>query len=199
MKIPRIICALLAFGCFTAPALADHHMLGNWSLSAAESKVAFGSIKKGTTGEVHDFKTLTGEVLPDGTFSVAIDLASVDTGIDIRNERMLKLVFDAARAQATLTAGIEPHDVASLQPGDTATLSIEGTLTLNGNAIPMATDMFVARLSDTRLIVTTDEMIMLSMESAGIDAGITELMKVAKLPSIARVSPVTLRLVFDKQ
>jgi len=46
-------------------------------------------------------------------------------------------------------------------------------------------------------MATTDEMIMLSTKEAGIDDGISALMKVAKLPGITRVSPVTLRLVFE--
>ncbi|MBL4750028.1 MAG: hypothetical protein JKX71_05505 [Amylibacter sp.] len=43
----------------------------------------------------------------------------------------------------------------------------------------------------------TAEMIWISTEEAGIDAGVTKLMELAKLPSITRAFPVTLRLVFE--
>lgn len=58
--------------------------------------------------------------------------------------------------------------------------------------------MFVARLGENKIMVTTDEMIMLSMADAGIDENISKLMELASLPSIARASPVTLRLVFTR-
>jgi hypothetical protein len=53
-------------------------------------------------------------------------------------------------------------------------------------------------LTDDKMIAVTDEMIMLSTADAGIDEGVSTLMKLADLPGITRVSPVTLRLVFTR-
>jgi len=127
-----------------------------------------------------------------------IDLSSVETFVEIRNERMIKWVFDAAHPTATLEAQIDPCDVTGLDPGDTATVTIDGTLTLNGKALPVEADMFVTRLSENKVMITTDEMIMLSMADAGTDSGISKLMALANLPGITRVSPVSLRFVFTK-
>ena len=173
------------------PALAE-----NWSLVGDASKVAFGSIKKDTVGEVHHFSGLSGTVDEDGKVSIEIDVASVETWIDIRNERMQKMVLSAA-PKAMLATQIDAEALSALKPGDTTTIDVEGTLTLNGNDVEIETSLFVARLSEKKMMATTDEMIMLSMKEAGIDDGITKLMEVAKLPSITRVSPVTLRLVFE--
>jgi len=196
--IIKIIGAMVALIWLTLPVTADQHMMGKWTLSASESKVAFGSIKKDKVGEVHHFTKISGGVSGDGKVSVAIDVASVETLADIRNERMAKWVFDAAHPMATLDAKIDPHKLAKLKPGETTTLSINGTLTLNGKAVPVEAEMFVARISESKALITTDEMIMLSMSDAGIDNGISKLMEIAKLPSITRVSPVTLRFVFTK-
>jgi len=57
--------------------------------------------------------------------------------------------------------------------------------------------MFVARLSDMTAMVTTNDMIMLSTADVGLTAGIDKLMELASLPGITRVSPVTLRLMFN--
>ena len=54
-------------------------------------------------------------------------------------------------------------------------------------------------VSADRVLVATDGMLFLSAEDAGIEAGIAALQEIAGLDSISRVSPVTLRLVFDAQ
>ncbi len=64
--------------------------------------------------------------------------------------------------------------------------------------IDIEAEMFVARLSDTKVLVNTNDIIFLSTEDAGITAGIDTLMELAKLPGITRTSPVTMRLIFDK-
>lgn len=183
-------CASLALLCAT-PSLA-----AEWTLDSDASKVAFGSVKKDTVGEVHHFQSLSGSVDEDGKVVVEIDVASVETWIDIRNERMQKMVLDAS-PKATLTAQIDIEELNGLKAGDTTTVDVEGTLALNGKDVPIETSLFVARLTDKKMMATTDEMIMLSMKEAGINDGITKLMEVAKLPGITRVSPVTLRLVFE--
>ena len=76
---------------FAAPAFAE-----SWTLDGEASKVAFGSVKKDTIGEVHHFKSVSGSVDDAGKVTVEIDVASVETWIDIRNERFQKFVFDAA-------------------------------------------------------------------------------------------------------
>ena len=53
------------------------------------------------------------------------------------------------------------------------------------------------RLRADKVLVTSDGMIMLATEDAAFDAGIDKLQELASLDGITRVSPVTLRLVFD--
>jgi len=167
-----------------------------WTLSGDESKIAFGSVKKDTVGEVHHFQSISGTV-DGGKVSIEIDVASVETWIDIRNERMQKMVLNAS-PKAMLSAEINADELNGLKAGDTTTVDVEGTLSINGNDVPIETSLFIARLSDKKMMATTDEMIMLSTKDAGIDDGISKLMEVAKLPGITRVSPVTLRLVFER-
>ncbi len=183
------LCTALTLA-IVAPAHAD-----TWTLSGDDSKIAFGSVKKDTVGEVHHFKSISGSV-EGGKVSVEIDVASVETWIDIRNERMQKMVLNAS-PKAMISAEIDAEKLNAMKAGDTTTVDVEGTLTINGNDIPIETSLFVARLSDKKMMATTDEMIMLSTKEAGIDEGVSKLMEVAKLPSITRVSPVTLRLVFE--
>ena len=166
-----------------------------WTLDAGGSKVAFGSIKKNSLGEVHSFPGLTGTVTPEGKVTVEIDVASIETNIDIRNKRMLRYVLNGA-PKAILSAQIDMAELTALEVGSTTEMDVTGKLNFNGKDIDIDTTMFVARLGKDKVIVNTDDMIMVSTADLGIDAGIDELMKLAKLPGITRVTPVTLRLVF---
>ncbi len=168
----------------------------DWTLDGASSHIAFGSVKKNTVGEVHTFETLSGTVTADGAATIEIDLASVETLIDIRNERMVEYVFQNTPT-ATITAQIDMGVVSALAVGDSTVLDASGSLSLVGNALDINTELFVLRVSESRVMVTTQGMIMLSTVDLGLTAGIDKLMELANLPGITRVSPVTLRLIFD--
>jgi len=191
------LAASLAFG----PVIIGTAMAGDassWTLSADESKIAYVSIKKESVGEVNYFEKISGTVSAEGDVTVNIDVTSVQTNIDIRNERMVAFVFDAAKPTATLTTKIDMAALEKLEPGATISVDVEGTLTLSGISVGIETSMFVARLSDKRVMVSTDDMIVVGTEDLGVTAGIDKLMELAKLPSITRVSPVSLRFVFTK-
>lgn len=175
--------------------LGQNAVAESWTLDAAGSKLAFGSIKKGSVGEVHSFESLSGTVGADGAVAVTIDLTSVQTNIDIRNERMMEHVFKGL-AEAQLTAQLDMAELNAIPVGGSSVIDIEGILSLIGTEVEVEAEMFVARMSDSQVLVTTNDMIFLSTEEAGITAGIDKLMELAKLPSIARAAPVTLRLMF---
>ncbi len=179
----------------TVPLLAHAE---SWTLSNDDSRVAFGSVKKNTVGEVHGFTGLSGSVDASGKVMVEIDLTSVETNIDIRNARMVEHVFGKDNPTATLTAQLDAKALGKMKPGDTASVDVEGTLAIAGKDVAVETTMFVARLTDGRAMVTTDGMIMLSMADLGFTGGIDKLMEIAKLPGITQVSPVTMRLIFDR-
>lgn len=181
---------------FASPAFAGGHE--TWSTVSDESLIAFGSIKSNTVGEVHTFDALTGKVNEKGEVSVSIELASLETNIDIRNERMIEHIFKAADAKAELTGEIDFDEVHDLAIGATTTVDFEGEISLAGVSSDVEAEMFVARLSEDRVLVTTSDMLMLSTEDLGIDAGVDKLMELASLPGITRVTPVSVRMVFEK-
>lgn len=169
----------------------------SWNLVGAESKVAFGSVKLDAVGESHRFNALSGTVNDNGVAMIEIDLASVDTGIEIRDTRMKRHVFEGMGPAAALTATIDPKTMIDLAPGTTSVIDVAGKLSFGEKTVDINTKMFVAKLSDNRVMVTTDEMVMVGAEALGITSGVDKLMELAKLPSIGRVVPVTLRFVFE--
>ena len=95
------------------------------TLDNSLSSLSFVSIKKGTAGEVHTIDKLSGSFSKEGDLVVKLDLSSVNTGIDIRNERMQKHLFKTeSNPTATISAKIEnkPTNGVSI---------VTGTLNLN--------------------------------------------------------------------
>ncbi len=168
----------------------------SWTLDGSASKLAFGSVKKDVVGETHSFEGLDGSVTADGTVTINIDLASVQTNIDIRNERMIEHVFKSAPA-AKVTAQIDMEEVKGLAAGQSAVVDAEGVLSFLGSNVELDAEMYVLRVSETQVLVTTSDIIWLSTEDAGINAGVDKLMELASLPGITRTSPVTMRLMFN--
>lgn len=189
---------LSTLACLAAMTASPLAHADTWTSVADQSTVAFGSIKKDTVGEVHHFDEVAGTVDDEGQVVITIGLGSVETNIDIRNERMIEHVFKAANPTATLTGEVDMDDVNAMAVGTTTIVDFEGTLALAGIEADVEAEMLVARLSDSSVLVTTADFIMLSTADLGIDAGIDKLMALAKLPGITRVTPVSVRMVFTK-
>ena len=155
----------------------------------------FGSIKKDKIGEVNSFSGLKGTVDADGKADVTIDLTTLETNIDIRNERMLEHVFKGA-GEAQLTAQLDMDEVKGLAVGEMAVVDVEGALSLLGVSTELDLEMVVVRLAENKVMALSNDMVFVGTEELGVTAGIDKLMELAKLPGITRTSPVTLRRVF---
>lgn len=183
----------IALASFAAPALA-----AEWTLNPDASHLAYGTIKIDDIGEVNSFTNLSGHVSEDGKVEIDIDLSSVETNIDIRNERMIEHVFRKA-ATATLTADIDMGAVSELEVGASTTVEVDATLSLVGTDVEFYTDMFILRLSEDTVMVSTKDMVFISTEDAGVSDGVDKLMELAQLPGITRTVPVTARLMFTQK
>ncbi|MEM9229906.1 MAG: YceI family protein [Pseudomonadota bacterium] len=179
-----------------SPVFADDG--ANWTSVDAESSVAFGSIKSDYIGEVHHFNSVSGSVSEAGALEIEIDVASVETYIDIRNERMVEHIFQALAPTAVINAEIDMADVESLAPGETKLVEIQANLAFGGEENELDAMMLIARLAEDRVLVSTADFIMISTEDLGIEPGIDKLMELADLPSITRATPVSIRMVFEK-
>ncbi|MEM9733268.1 MAG: YceI family protein [Pseudomonadota bacterium] len=178
------------------PVFAGGHIV--WKSVDDESRIAFGSVKSNVAGEVHHFNKVSGIVKEKGEMAISIDLASVETYVDIRNERMGEHVFKGDHPKATITGTINIDQVNSLKPGETKLINVVANLSFAGIDNEIDAQMMVARLSQNRVLVTTADFVMVSTEDLGIEPGIDKLMQLAGLESITRVTPVAVRMVFEK-
>ena len=171
-----------------------------WTLDNAASQVSFVSVKAGDAGEVHRFTQLAGNVSADGDASVTIQLASVDTLIPIRDDRMREMLFETdVFPTASLTTKIDMDALATLEPGASIDMVAELTLDLRGKQVPFIAEMIVGRLGDHRLLVSSKKPVIVNAASVDLADGVEALREIANLPSISKAVPVSFVLSFEEE
>jgi len=170
-----------------------------WTLDPAASRLGYVSIKAGEVAENNRFDTLTGSVAADGTASLDIDLASVSTGVEIRNERMRDIFFAVAdNPKATVTAKLDPKAFAGLAVGQSLTRPLTANVTIKGASSDVATEVQVTRTAADRVLVVPTAPVIISTDMFGLTDELGELRAAAQLTSITPAVPVTFTLVFRR-
>ena len=186
----HITAALLLILC-TSNAAAD------WTLDAQQSQLNFISIKKNSIGESHSFQQLSGSIKNEQAV-VYIALASVETGIEIRNTRMQNLLFKSAQNPlATFSYELPTTLLNDLARPVGQAIELKGELTLNGKTLPINATVRAVQ-SENSLRVTTLQPILLNAADFDLVPGIQALQEVAKLSAIATSIPVTFDVSFTQ-
>jgi polyisoprenoid-binding protein YceI len=172
---------------------------GSWALDPTGSRLSYVSIKAGEIAEANRFDKLTGSVAADGTATLDIDLASVNTGVDIRNERMREIFFQVAdNPKAIVTAKLDPAAFAGLAVGQSLTRPLKATVALKGATSEVETEVLVTRVSADRVTVVPTAPVIISTDMFGLTDELGELRALAQLPSITPAVPVTFTLAFNR-
>lgn len=171
----------------------------SWTLDNNASQVSFVSVKAGDAGEAHRFTQISGSLAADGTATVSIDLASVDTMIPIRDERMREMLFETALfPSATLSTGIDMKTLGAIGTGESMIMTVTLSLDLHDRKIALPAEMIVARLGHHRLMISSRKPVIVNAASVGLADGIEALREIAKLPAISKAVPVSFVLTFDE-
>lgn len=185
--LPLICKTALSFALLSGTAMAD------WVLDNTQSALYFVSIKSDHIAETHTFKTLSGGITKAGQGSLNIDLASVSTNIDIRDQRMREQLFDTQKfATASVSVDLSKTGV---KPG---IQTVNVTLDLHGVKKEIPATVAITEVGNTVQVVTVAP-IMLNAADFDLAAGVTALREIAELPSISNAVPVTFFLSFVKQ
>lgn len=168
---------------------------GTWSIDNSASRLSFISTKAGAMAEVHGFDQLSGTLRGDGQFELTIDLNSVNTAIDIRDERMRDLLFDTARfPTASLEAQIDMAQVQQIAVGQQGQVATEARLNLHGREVDLTIQAEVARLDEGTLLVTSSQPIVVTAGQFDLLPGVDRLREIAGLSSISPAVPISFRL-----
>jgi hypothetical protein len=172
---------------------------GAWALDPAGSRLSYVSIKAGEIAESNRFDKLSGSVAGDGTATLDIDLASVNTGVDIRNERMREIFFEVAgNPKAVVTAKLDPASFAGLAVDRSIIRPMKATVSIKGATSDVDTEVLVTRVSDDRVTVVPTAPVIISTDMFGLTDELGELRALAQLPSITPAVPVTFSLAFTR-
>lgn len=193
--IRRTAAALTTLIALSVPATA----FAEWSVVSEASSLGFISVKNGDIPESHSFGELTGTVSEDGAAEIKIGLASVETGIDIRNERMRDMLFNVAdNPFMTVRADIGLDRFTELQAGDRIQIETIVTLDTGSTERSYAAPLNVTRLGADRVAVSSAKPIAVDVSRLGYTDGIEALRNVAGLDAISLIVPVSFDLVLER-
>ncbi|MCY4265117.1 MAG: YceI family protein [Gammaproteobacteria bacterium] len=186
--------ALLSSAILILPGLAS----AQWSLNNEESTLSFTTVKADHLAEVHTFDMLSGAIGDDGAVAISIELASVNTLIPIRNERMQAMLFETELfPEATIEADIDLESLVEMEAGQSESMQLNFNLSLHGETRPYTAEVRVTRLAEG-LVASTLKPILVTAEDFELQDGVEALRDVAGLPSISRAVPVNFSVQFDQ-
>lgn len=172
----------------------------DWQLDSSKSSLNFVSIKNEMVAETHHFSNLAGSWSADGKVSVTVPVATLETQIPIRNERILQFVLQAEKfANITATTTVKPDMFNQLAVGESTVLNLTLALNIAGNDISLPAVIRVLKVSNSQLQATTEAPVLLNVETANLATGVAKLQELAKLNSITKFVPVTFSVSFHAE
>lgn len=189
----RILLAAALAAALPATALAD-----TWTVDPGASSFGFISVKNAEVAEEHSFGELSGAVT-DGKAEILISLASVETQIDIRNERMRDMLFHVEKTPTmTVTADIDLAQFKGLAIGERETVEVDLTVNTGAEEMGYFATLNVTRVAEDAVTVSTAKPIAVHAGDLGYADGIEALRDVAGLESISLIVPVSFDLMLKR-
>lgn len=175
-------------------------VMANWQLDNQSSNLSFVTTKAEHIAEVHKFKKLSGSLDDQGNISFEIDLASVDTLVSIRDERMQKYLFETVKFPTlTFSSQVNQSLLKAMKVGDSQSMTIAGKLSLHGQQQAVNSELMVTKLSNQNLLVTSIKPIIIQANQFDLVKGVDKLRELVGLASISYAVPVTFSLQFKAQ
>lgn len=172
----------------------------DWTLDGGASSFHYVTSKAGTISEVNSFGGLSGAIANDGTATLKIDLATVNTAIEVRDQRMRDIAFKVAEfPSADVTVKVDAALLDRMAPGTINSGSHTATVSLHGVTKELAAELQVIKLDADSVLVQLAKPLLVSAGDFGLAEGVEELRTIAGLPSINPQVVVDFALVYNKQ
>lgn len=170
-----------------------HTAHADWQLTQ-NSSVSYVSIKNNAIAEHNAFSGVTGGLADNGLLTVSIDLSSLETGVDIRNQRMRDVFFEVIDyPEAVVTAQLNDQELAHMASGTPLVTTKTVSLSLHGITVQAEAQVLAVSVGD-RVWVSTLQPILISAGDFGLGEGVSALQALAGLNAIAGVVPVSVDL-----
>ena len=169
----------------------------SWTLDPQHSLLGFITTKDASISDHHEFSQLSGAVEEDGKAWLRVGLASVESNIDKRNQRIREHLFEVAKyPEATASLSLPAKLLEQLKVGESFTRSMNVRLDLHGQNRVVRAELYVLQLRPDVVEVSTSQPLIINAHEFGMHKGLLKLIELAGLKSIASEVPVTFRLRF---
>jgi len=169
-----------------------------WTLNQDDSALYYITSKAAAVSELNSFTELSGSINDAGNGSLAISLSSVDTAVDIRNERMRDIVFQVASYPiASISVQADGAMLAGMSVGETIQATFDAVIELHGIQQNMPVELTVNKQESGGLLVVLAKPLIINAASFGLAESVEQLREIAGLPSINNNVVVDFTLQFD--
>ncbi|WP_419536939.1 YceI family protein [Endozoicomonas sp.] len=193
MRFNTLLKVLTLFGL-----VAHGNAQAQWNLDKSQSELYFTFIKAAQIGTVGHFESFDANVTDDGKAKLTIDLASLNTGIDKRDNRLRNIFFDTSKyPTADVEINLSKDIYERLSMGETEKVRVSAKVKLHGKTKRLRELVNVTLLNEKTVEVATAKPILLDVSDYGLMPGIQKLIDLAGVKSISQSVPVTFRLRFE--
>jgi hypothetical protein len=155
------------------------------------------SIKQTDIAEVHTFENFRASIDDSGGANMQVDLASIATNVELRDERLREFLFDTTNfPMASAALQLDMLSVDTIAVGSSAEVPVSASFDLHGETRMLDATLLVTRLSETTIQVKTTQPIVLDASDYGLELGIQKLLELAGLESISTAVPVEFMFTF---
>ena len=204
-KLNKVFCFYYIFGfIFLASfnnVFANDLDNSKWILDSSRSYLDFSSVKNNTIIEVHKFTELSGDINQDGLVNIKIDLKSVATGLDIRDQRLKEFLFETKKyPTASFTAKIDLKKILTdLKINSIYKTNLDGYLILKDHRVFTKLNVEAKYINPTTVKIMSVNPVVLNIADFQMQKGIEKLRELANLDSIGFTVPVNFKVVFKKE
>jgi polyisoprenoid-binding protein YceI len=172
----------------------------DWQLDPAASALYYVTSKASAVSEVNGFATLGGAIDAQGKATLGIDLASVQTNVEIRDQRMREIAFQTEQfPQATVTLQVDTAALDAMAAGSSATASHTALVDLHGVSQELTLDLQLIKLDADSVQVQNARPLIVAAGSFGLAEAVEQLREIAGLPAINPNVVVDFTLVYHQQ
>jgi polyisoprenoid-binding protein YceI/mono/diheme cytochrome c family protein len=170
-----------------------------WLLDSTASNFYFVTVKKNTTGvetgESQTFTELQGAVAANGQATLTIPLASVSTGVDLRNTRLQTMLFESNYLPSLhFTTQLDLAAIDAMAAGSMTTVAVTGNLVLHGVVKAITFDAMIFKHATNSVSFSTRRPILINSTDFEMNAGVEALRAVMGLTAIGEKVPVYFKM-----
>ena len=170
-----------------------------WLLNDTKSVLNFVSVKNTDVAETFTFGQMQGTVSSSGQATMTIPLASILTGIDIRNTRMQSMLFESNYLpNLHFTTQLDLAAIDAMAAGSASTLSLTGSLILHGVIKPLTFEALVIKHANNSVSFSPRKPIVINSTDFDLNAGIELLRMTAGATTIGEKVPVYFKMFLTK-